>query len=53
MTFSHTTRHDSPPGTLRRTLTTLILVLGLAAGFSPIQAAAPRLIAALHADSNP
>ena len=39
-------RFDSHRGTLRRTLTTLILVLGLVAGFSPIQAAAIQQIAA-------
>jgi poly-gamma-glutamate synthesis protein (capsule biosynthesis protein) len=33
---------DSPRTFLRRTLTTFILVLGLAAGFSPIQATTPR-----------
>jgi poly-gamma-glutamate synthesis protein (capsule biosynthesis protein) len=33
---------ESPRTFMRRTLTTLILVLGLAAGFSPIQAATPR-----------
>ncbi len=46
MTFSQPTRHDFPPRTLRRVLTTLILVLGLAAGSSPIRAAAPWQIAA-------
>jgi poly-gamma-glutamate synthesis protein (capsule biosynthesis protein) len=36
--------HDFNPNTLRRTLATLILVLSLAAGSSPILAAPPRLI---------
>jgi poly-gamma-glutamate synthesis protein (capsule biosynthesis protein) len=53
MTLMHPTRHDSSPGNLRRALTTLILVLSLAAGFSPIHAAAPRQITALAPTPTP
>ncbi len=44
MTEPESTRLDSIRITRRRTLTTLILVLGLAAGFTPILAATPTLI---------
>jgi poly-gamma-glutamate synthesis protein (capsule biosynthesis protein) len=42
MTGNPLSRMGSPCAFLRRTLTTLLLVLGLAAGFSPMEAAAPR-----------
>jgi len=42
MTGKIHTRTESPRTFLRRTLTTFILVLGLAAGTAPIRAAAPR-----------
>ncbi len=45
MTETARSRVDSPRPYLRRTLTTLLLVLGLAAGSFPIHAAAPRLTA--------
>jgi gamma-polyglutamate biosynthesis protein CapA len=45
MTEPDSTRLDSTHITLRRTLTTLILILGLAAGFTPILAAKPTLTA--------
>jgi len=53
MMYSTPDQQDSSQKALRRALTTLTLVLGLAAGTAPIRAAAPRLTAAPTPTSTP